>query len=230
MPVRPFFSAVIFDLDGLVLDTESTYTLAWRHAAEAMGYGLSESFCQSLSGLHYQDVEAKLLAVCGADFDLQAFNQQAGACWRASANAFGIPVKPGVRELLRYLNGQGIPFALATNSRAANVRECLALSGLSGAFLRQVTRDDVVAGKPEPDVFLQAATLLKTPIRQCLVLEDSLTGIIAAQKAGAFSVLVPSVSPTDPQAAALCDLLLPDLHALLATIRSEFPYPHRNQV
>ena len=57
------FSAVIFDMDGLVLDTETTYFVAWQQAAKAMGYVLSESFCLSLSGLHYKDIEPKLMAL-----------------------------------------------------------------------------------------------------------------------------------------------------------------------
>ncbi|MDD2725541.1 MAG: HAD family phosphatase [Methylovulum sp.] len=215
----PNCPAIIFDLDGLVLDTETTYIFAWRQAAQAMGYALSESFCQSFSGLHGQAVEAKLLAALGADFDLQTFKQQAGECWRDYVNVHGIPVKPGVLEILDYLDQQAIPFALATNSRAINARECLALAGLGHAFPLQVTRDDVTAGKPAPDIFLQAAKLLQTPIGRCWVLEDSLTGIVAAHHAGAFSVLVPSVIPAEAQALELCGKLLPDLHAVLAMIR-----------
>ncbi len=221
MPSLPHFSAMIFDLDGLVLDTESTYCRAWQHAAATMGYVLSDSFCQSLSGLHHYAVEAQLRIICGADFDMQAFNWQAGICWRDEVNASGIPVKPGVLDLLAYLTERGIPFALATNSRAVNANECLALAGLNGAFALQVTRDDVASAKPASDVFLQAAALLQTPIQRCWVLEDSLTGIIAAHRAGAFSVLVPSVYPVDAQAAALCGIMRPDLHAVLATVHAE---------
>ena len=78
MPKLSDISAVIFDMDGLVLDTETTYFVAWQQAANAMGYVLSDSFCLSLSGLHYKDIEPKLMAWCGADFNLQAFNQLSG--------------------------------------------------------------------------------------------------------------------------------------------------------
>jgi len=218
------FAAILFDLDGLVLDTESTYCQAWQQAAARMGHYLSDSFCRSLSGLHHQAIEAKLQDACGAGFDVQVFNRDAGACWRERVSAEGIPVKPGVAELLAYLEARQIPFALATNSRAVNAQECLALAGLAGAFKVLVGRDDVAAGKPAPDVFLRAAALLQTPIHACWVLEDSLTGIMAAHSAGAFPVLVPSGSPVETQALALCAMMRPDLSAVLATIRAEFAH------
>jgi HAD superfamily hydrolase (TIGR01509 family) len=220
----PDFSAIIFDMDGLVLDTESTYCQAWRQAAEVMGYVLSEAFCRSLSGLHYQAVEAKLQAVCGAGFDPQVFNRGAGECWRNHVQTHGIPVKHGFVELLAYLRQQQVPVALATNSRAVNAQECLELAGLHDAFAVRVTRDDVASGKPAPDIFLQAAARLDVPVNQCWVLEDSYTGIVAAKRAGAFPVLIPSLVPADTQAVSLCGLMQPDLACLLATIRAEFPY------
>jgi HAD superfamily hydrolase (TIGR01509 family) len=230
MPERLPLSALIFDLDGLVLDTESTYILAWQHAALVMGYALSEAFCLSLSGLHHQAVEAKLLAACGNNFDLHTFNHEAGKYWRDYVRHYGIPVKPGVLELLDYLNECDLPFALATNSRSENVKECLKFAGLQGVFRLQSTRDNVALGKPAPDVFLHAAKMLQKPIGQCWVLEDSLTGIVAAHQAGAFSVYIPSVAPANSEAANLCDLLLPNLHSVLAIIRAEFAQQEANQV
>jgi beta-phosphoglucomutase len=217
-------SAVIFDLDGLVLDTESTYCLAWQQAAAVMNYPLTDAFCQSLSGLHVQAVEMALLAACGAKFDLARFNQLAGECWRQSVQTFGIPVKPGVLEVLDFLKQQGVPFALATNSRAANARECLGLAGLNEAFRLQATRDDVESGKPAPDVFLWAAQLLQTPIQQCLILEDSLTGVLAAHRAGACTVMIPSVLPVSAEAERLCYKVMPDLLTFLPFIRAEFAH------
>lgn len=224
MPRLSQCSAVIFDLDGLVLDTESTYCQAWQQAAAIMGYPLTRAFCQSLSGLHGQAVEAALVSACGAGFDVLQFNQLAGECWRQTVQTLGIPVKPGVVALLEFLTGQGVPFALATNSRTANARECLGLAGLGDAFRVQATRDDVEAGKPAPDVFLWAAQLLQTPIRQCLILEDSLTGVLAAHRAGACTVMVPSVLPVPAEAEALCDKIVPDLLTFLPFIRAEFAH------
>ncbi|MDO9105986.1 MAG: HAD family phosphatase [Methylovulum sp.] len=211
-------AAVIFDMDGLVLDTESTYCLAWQQAAAAMGHDLPDEFCRSLSGLHHREVEQKLLTVCGADFKLSVFHQAAGRLWRDYVNTHGIRIKPGFVELLDMIRQRQLPFCLATNSHAVNALECLELAGLDGVFATRLTRDDVACAKPAPDIFLKAAEVMRVDIRQCLVLEDSYTGIVAAHRAGAFPVYVPSVRPADPAAIALCSMMADDLRQLLAII------------
>jgi len=216
VPKLSDISAVIFDMDGLVLDTETTYFVAWQQAAKAMGYTLSETFCRSLSGLHYKDVELKLMDWCGADFNPQAFNHLSGIFWREHVNTHGINTKHGFTQLLEFIVQQQMPFCLATNSRAINAYECLELAGIKDVFPVIITRDDVQHGKPAPDIFLKAAELLKVPISQCLVLEDSHAGIVAASRAGAFSVFVPSTEPIDPLTVDLCDVMMTDLaHALI---------------
>jgi beta-phosphoglucomutase len=215
------FSAVIFDMDGLVLDTETTYGVAWQHAAKAMGYELSEVFCRSLSGLHYKEVELKLMALCGADFNLQAFNQLSGVFWREHVKAHGISIKHGFTELLEFIVQQQIPYCLATNSRAINTYECLELAGIKDVFSTIISRDDVQHGKPAPDIFLKAAELLQAPINQCLALEDSHAGIVAASRAGAFSVFVPSAEPVDRLTVELCDMMKVDLADTLIALKCE---------
>jgi len=221
VPKLSDFSAVIFDMDGLVLDTETTYCVAWQQAAKTMGYALSESFCRSLSGLHYKDIELKLMASRGADFNLQAFNYLSGIFWREHVYAHGINIKHGFTELLEYIVQQQIPYCLATNSRAVNAYECLELAGIKAVFSTIITRDDVQHGKPAPDIFLKAAELLQAPIHQCLVLEDSHAGIVAASSAGAFSVFVPSTEPVDPLTVELCDVMMIDLANTLMALRND---------
>lgn len=213
------FSAVIFDMDGLVLDTESTYSIAWQQAASVMGYAFSTEFCLSLSGLHYQDIELKLLDTCGGEFDLKAFNRLSGECWRDHVKCHGIKIKHGFTGLLDVLIRQNMPYCLATNSRTVNALECLELAGISEVFSIIVTRDHVQRGKPEPDIFLQAAKLLQVDINRCLVLEDSHAGIVAASRAGAVSVLIPSTAQVDPLTIELCDLMVADLAQLAGFIK-----------
>ena len=214
------FSAVIFDMDGLVLDTESTYMLAWQQAASVMGYDLSEDFCLSLSGMHYPDIELKLVEYCGVEFNLQTFKRLSGDCWRGYVNDHGIHIKHGFTELLDLLDRQNIPYCLATNSLAVNALECLELAGIKDVFSTIVSRDHVQHGKPEPDIFLKAAELLQVDISRCLVLEDSHAGIVAASKAGAVSVFVPSIAQVDSLTVELCDLMMDDLAQLTDAIRA----------
>lgn len=218
MPELPDFDAVIFDMDGLVLDTEGTYILAWQQAAAAMGYDLSEPFCLSLSGLHYQAVEQKLLALCGTDFNLNGFNQLSADYWRRNVNANGISIKKGFTLLIEHLIRKKIPYGLATNSRALNAYECLELAGIKDIFTTIVTRDHVQQGKPEPDIFIKAAALLNVNISRCLVLEDSHAGIAAATRAGAFSIFIPSLWPVEQRTADLCGVMMHDLAQLAETL------------
>ncbi|TAK61888.1 HAD family phosphatase [Methylobacter sp.] len=213
------FSAVIFDMDGLVLDTESTYIIAWQQAASAMGYDFSEDFCLSMSGLHYKDVELRLIEFCGAEFDLQVFNRLSGDFWRDHVNVHGITVKHGFNELLALLTQQKIPYCLATNSREVNALECLELAGIEEVFSIIVSRDHVQRGKPEPDVFFKASELLQVDISRCLVIEDSHAGIVAASRAGAVSVFIPSTAQVDPLTVELCDLMISDLAQLADAIK-----------
>ena len=214
------FSAVIFDMDGLVLDTESTYSIAWQQAAVAMGYHFSEDFCVSLSGLHYKDIELKLIEYCGIEFNLQTFNRLSDDFWRDYVNVHGIKIKHGFTELLELLIRQKIPYCLATNSRGLNALECLELAGIKDIFSIIITRDHVQHGKPEPDIFLKAAERLCVDIRRCLVLEDSHAGIVAASRAGAVSVFIPSIAQVDPLTVELCDLMVSDLIQLGHAIRA----------
>lgn len=214
------FSAVIFDLDGLVLDSESTYHRAWQQAAQDMGYYLPDSFCQSLLGLHYRDVERQLIHYCGADFNLTAFKNHSSSVWHNQVEQHGIAIKHGFAELLAWLQQQAVPYALATNSRATNAQRCLQLAGLAEVFTTLISRDDVSQGKPEPEIFHTTAAALQTPIEQCLVLEDSFAGVLAAHRAGAITVLIPSLLPVDAQTLALADAVFADLAQLLSHLQA----------
>ncbi|MCK9620839.1 MAG: HAD family phosphatase [Methylobacter sp.] len=214
------FDAVIFDMDGLVLDTESTYIVAWQQAADAMGYEFSDDFCLSLSGCHYKDVELKLAEHCGAEFNLQTFNRLSSDFWREYVDVHGIKIKHGFFGLLELLIRQKIPYCMATNSPAENALECLQLAGIEELFSIVVTREQVRNGKPEPDIFLKAAELMQSDISRCLVIEDSLAGIVAASRAGAVTVLVPSTAQIDPLAIELCDLMVSDLEQLTSMIHA----------
>lgn len=219
MPELADFAAVIFDMDGLVLDTESTYHIAWQQTARTMGYELSDAFCLSLSGLNGHDIARLLTDLCGHDFNLPAFNRTAAYVWRDTVSTQGIKIKHGFSDLLEFIVRQQIPYCLATNSRAENACECLMFAGIPDAFPIIISRDDVPLGKPEPDIFLKAAESLQVPINCCLVLEDSHAGILAASRAGAKSVFIPSYLPVDPLTVELCDLMLSDLAQVLSCIK-----------
>ena len=211
MSYIPPYKAVIFDMDGLILDTEATYIRAWQLAAIELGYVINDAFCTSLSGLPFAMVEVKFAEYLGEEFPLAEFYTLSGELWRKVAENEGIAVKKGAYDLLQVLDRTQIPYCLATNSPEFNARECLRYAGIEELFSIIVCRDHVPQPKPAADIFLRAADLLQQPIQSCMVVEDSLTGLQAAQNANAFSVLVPSTPDSDGKMQALAGLVVNDL-------------------
>ncbi len=213
------FTAVIFDMDGLVLDTEITYFLAWKSAAKEMGFDLSEEFCLSLSGLPFHEVLNKIKVCCGVGFDPETFSRLSAASWRIYVSETGIAVKKGFFDMLQLVQTRKLPYCLATNSDQFSALECLRFAGLEKVFPLMVSRDQVVRGKPDPDLFCLAAERMKQPLASCLILEDSNVGIEAAAKTSAQSVFIPSINPPDPEVMVLADLVFSDLSQLAEFIR-----------
>lgn len=183
-------------MDGLLIDSEPTYRNAWRQAGRSLGYPLSEAFVRSFIGKSYDLIEKILKSELGDDFPLDRFKATSSRFWHQSVKQTGIETKPGVRALLCTLEKYSIPYCLATNSEHAFAIKCLKYAGLTDAFPVRITRDQVSAPKPAPDIFLAAAAKLRTRPERCIVLEDSETGARAAMDANTVVILVPD--PNEP--------------------------------
>jgi len=218
----PKFRAVIFDMDGLAIDSEPSFIFAWRKAASEFGAQLEDELVRSLLGLHAEDVELALKEAIGVNFNASQFRLLASQYWRDHVERKGMTPMPGLHTLLGLLAQASIPFALATNSHGANAAESLRRSGLETRFSVLVTRDQVSAGKPEPDLFLAAALRLGVSASECLVLEDSAVGLLAASRAGAIPVLV-NLRPTgeSKQLAALSFQSLDEVAAAISLSTSQ---------
>jgi HAD superfamily hydrolase (TIGR01509 family) len=210
--ILPGFSAVILDLDGLVIDSEPTYQAAWRQAGRCLGFPLREDLVQSFLGKSYDRIEQALKTEFGPDFPLETFRQTSAGFWRESVERTGIPVKPGVHALLADLERHAIPFCLATNSEQIYAEKCLDYAGLGNAFPIRVTRDQVASPKPAPDIFLAAAARLEVVPERCIVLEDSETGARAALDANTVVLLVAGSTAVPPDLRAQLFAVLENLH------------------
>lgn len=205
-------SAVVFDMDGLMLDTEPIYRLASQRAAADLGYQIDAAVYATLLGLNYEDTERMLVRSFGTDFPLSSFGIRCAEHWRTHVKEHGIPRKPGLTELLELLDDLGTPKAVATCSSGEEAWFSLRVAGLEDRFCCVITSDHVERGKPAPDIFLAAAAGLDVLPTQCLAFEDSDAGVMAACAAGMLTIMVPDLKRPSAHVASLAHSILPSLH------------------
>jgi HAD superfamily hydrolase (TIGR01509 family) len=211
--------AVLFDMDGLLLDTEALYIEAIQVAARRLGYpDMPLDLCHSTAGVTGPVRNSMIAAHYGESFSIDAFREHFSAHVRRLTQA-GIPLKPGVVELLDFLGGRGLPLAVATSARRPTAENHLGKAGLLGRFSALATRDDVERTKPHPDVYLEAARRLDVAPEHCIAFEDSNIGLEAAHAAGTMAFMVPDLVQPLPESRARCLQVVPDLHAALRLLR-----------
>ncbi|MGH9854349.1 MAG: HAD family hydrolase [Blastocatellia bacterium] len=199
-------AAVVLDMDGLMLDTESIYKRAWQNAAAQCGYTLDDSFYLTLIGQPNPACEAAILERYGSDFPMAEFRARWSALWRTDVESSGIPTKPGLAELLSFLDEYQVPTAVATSSDQDYATFSLRVAGLEGRFNHIVTGDQVINGKPAPDIYVESARRLGVAPKHCVAIEDSDAGALAANAAGMITIMVPDLKApsAEAQSAAFC--------------------------
>jgi HAD superfamily hydrolase (TIGR01509 family) len=213
--------AVIFDMDGLMLDTEHIYKAAWQNAARQLGFVLDDPFSFTLVGRTNADGETALVNHFGGAFSLPAFRERSAALWREEVEANGIPLKPGFLELLEHLAQKNIPAAVATSSDQDYAACSLKAAKVDiRRFAAVVTGEQVKNGKPAPDIYLEAARRLGVNPGRSLALEDSDAGILSASAAGMVAVMVPDLKPPSPAARQSAFRVLPSLHEALPLLQT----------
>ena len=192
-------SGVIFDMDGLMTDTERLYIDLWCQILRERGMEEHRDVVTRCIGMDHGKTRAYIKETLGEDFDYLSVLGEAGKRSDAYCQAHGVPVKPGLYELLDYLDQEKIPYAVATSSRGEGARSKLRRIGVLSRLHGLVTGDMVEKGKPDPEIFLRAAEALHLPLEHCLVLEDSPHGILAAYKAGCLPMMIPDLWPPDEE-------------------------------
>lgn len=209
LPYRP--SAVIFDMDGLLFDTEALWQEALLSAAAEGGFQVPGEVYDGSIGVRRSQCGPLFRAHFGEDFRFEDFHADwRRHFWRIAERR--IALKPGALELLDLLDELGLPRAIATSSSRETVERHLSAHGLARRFDTTVCRGDYENGKPAPDPFLKAAERLGVEPRLCLALEDSHIGVRSASAAGMMTVMAPDLLEPTEELRALCVLVARDLH------------------
>lgn len=209
-------AAVIFDMDGLMLETEIIYYRAWKDAAAELGYDIDDALFHDMVGVRTEECDRILLARMDSDFPMDQFRLRRETRWHELADADGIMLKPGLSELLDLLDARGIPKAVATSSTRPEADHSLTVTGLRARFPVVISGDEVANSKPAPDIFLAAAAALHVDPTHCVAFEDSSAGAIAASRAGMRTYIVPDLMPPSTDARAVAADVFSSLHQALA--------------
>ena len=187
-------------------------------------YGIPdiEAVCYQCMGLTYEATEQVYRRRYGDAYPYERYKQEVSDLFHARYDGGRLPTKPGVREILAWLQERRIPVALASSTRLASVRQELGEAGLLPFFQVVKGGDDVVHGKPAPDIFLLAAKQLGCDPAACYVLEDSPNGIRAAAAAGMPSIMIPDLQEPDEEMRRLAEVILRDLREAQAYLEHCF--------
>lgn len=186
---------LIFDMDGVLLDTEKIYFLCWKQSAEEFGFSLPDEVALSLRSCCPRYAAPHLQRILGASFDYFAVRARRRELVSAYIAANGIETKPGILETLHYCEKENIVTVVATATARALALERLEMVGLSEKFSFVVGGDDVATGKPAPDIYRKAVATIGKRAGECVAAEDSPNGIVAAFAAGCHVVMVPDLTP-----------------------------------
>jgi HAD superfamily hydrolase (TIGR01509 family) len=184
---------VIFDMDGLMLDSERLTSGFWKQAGERIGADIPMEFLDSFRGRNPQAIQEAFLEQFGPEFEFERCRDIKTQLQHEYVKKEGMPLKKGLTELLDYLKEKGIRMAVATSTDRRLADAMLEKAGVREYFDAFVYGDMVERSKPYPDIFLKAAEEIGVTIEECLVLEDSIAGVEAGKASGGYIIHIPDI-------------------------------------
>lgn len=191
--------AVIFDMDGTLIDTEKYYRIFWPRALAEFGYHMTDEQALALRSLGRPFAPALLKTWFGEELDYAAVRQRRKELMEECLDREGIRRKPGALELVSWLRDKGLAAAVATATDPERTAKYLRLAGLEGYFERIISAVQVAEGKPSPDIYLYACGQLALSPENCLAVEDSPNGVLSAYRAGCKVAMVPDQTQPDKE-------------------------------
>ena len=202
---------IVFDMDGVIFDTENLCLKSWEYAARQYGIENILPVFKKCIGTNYRMTRDIVLAAYGSDFKYEEFRKKAGEYFYGYEREHGMPLKPKVRETMEWLKSHGYRLGLASSTDRINVERELKSVGLFDYFESVICGDSVKRSKPAPDIYLEACRTLGEKPENCYAIEDSINGIISAFDAGLKPIMVPDMLPPDERVDGKLTALCGDL-------------------
>ncbi len=192
-------NAVIFDMDGILINTEKYLFRYWKQAAAEAGYTLSDEQLLGMRSLAAEFAVPKFREMMGDKFDYHSIRNRRKELMNAHLKQYGVEKKPGVEKLLRWLTEHGYKKAVATATDMERTQKYLSEIGILEQFDQVVCAPSVPHGKPMPDVYLHACAQIGEKPENCVALEDSDNGALSAWRAGCKVIMVPDLAGPLPE-------------------------------
>lgn len=187
------FELIIFDMDGLMFDTEKISYISWRDAAARYGYQIDDEIFGKTIGANLTSIKDIYFKYFGNSFPIEEILSERVRIAEEIIELNGVPIKKGLYDLLYYLSQSNIKKAVATSTSRKRALNLLKLAGIDSYFDYILCGDEIEKSKPDPEIFLKVSDKLGCSPQKCLVLEDSEAGIEAAYKAGMFPIMIPDM-------------------------------------
>ena len=211
MKERQEYDAVVFDMDGVIFDSERLVLECWNEIAQKHGIEDIGPVCLKCTGLTVDASRSVMKEYFGQDFPYDTYKAEMSRLFHERYDGGRLPVKPGVEELLAFLKEQGKKVALASSTRSQVVKTELADAGILSYFDAVICGDMVQNSKPAPDIFIRACKCLGTDPARSFAVEDSHNGIRSAESAGLRPIMVPDLVPVTEEMEQLTEVILPSL-------------------
>ncbi len=203
--------AVIFDMDGVIFDSERLVIECWQEIADKYNIPDIEKACYECFGLNRIVTREKMLQIYGKDFPYDEYKKEMSDLFHSRYNNGRLPQKEGIKELLIYLKSKSIKIALASSTRSEIVKAELRDGGLIEYFDVIIGGDMVTKSKPEPDIYLKACDKLEILPYEAYGIEDSYNGVRAMYRAGINGIMVPDLVEADEEMREITRIILPSL-------------------
>ncbi len=209
------YKAVVFDMDGVIFDSERAVMQCWKEVASRHNIPDIEKAILACTGTTMVRTREIMLNLYGADFPYDEYARESSAIFHSRYDGGRLPMKPGVKELLTFLNEHDKKIALASSTRQQVVTDELRDAGIIEYFDRIICGDMVSRSKPAPDIFLKACEELNISPSDSYAIEDSYNGIRAAHAGGLHPIMVPDLLPADEEMQSLAEIVLPSLTSVM---------------